>query len=118
MDILKLEHQVISQSYHSLILVNSQTFPILRSDKFTLKTLVIPRGNLVVETRRAGSCFPLPGAPSSDAKHETAKVISVTDLLYDDPNVPYTPLPEHNLDESMLPHHSYKAGLFLLQAAS
>ena len=69
----------------------------------------------MVETRRASSCFPLPGAPSSDAKHETAKVISVTDLLYDDPNVP---LPEHDLDESMLPHHSYKAGLFLPQAAS
>jgi hypothetical protein len=83
--------------------------------KFTLKTLVIPRGNLVVETRRASSCFPLPGAPSSDAKHETAKIIYVTDLLYDDPNVP---LPEHDLDESMLPRCSDKAGLFLLQAAS
>lgn len=59
--------------------------------------------------------FPFTWRSSSDAKHETAKVISVTDLLYDDPNVP---LPEHDLDESMLPHHSYKAGLFLLQAAS
>jgi hypothetical protein len=62
--------------------------------------------------------FPVTWRSSSDAKHETAKVISVTDLLYDDPNVPYTPLPEHDLDESMLPHHSYKAWLFLLQAAS
>ncbi|MGN6630722.1 MAG: hypothetical protein ACTHKP_00580 [Nitrososphaeraceae archaeon] len=62
--------------------------------------------------------FPVIWRSSSDAKHETAKVISVTDLLYDDPNVPYTPLLEHDLDESMLPHHSYKAGLFLLQAAS
>ena len=115
MDILKLEHQVISQSYHSLILVNSQTFPILRSDEIHPQNPSNTKGNLVVETRRAGSCFPLPGAPSSDAKHETAKVISVTDLLYDDPNVP---LPEHDLDESMLPYHSYKAGLFLLQAAS
>jgi hypothetical protein len=59
--------------------------------------------------------FPVTWRSSSDAKHETAKVISVTDLLYDDPNVP---LPEHDLDESMLPHHSYKAWLFLLQAAS
>ena len=59
--------------------------------------------------------FPVTWRSSSDAKHETAKVISVTVLLYDDPNVP---LPEHDLDESMLPHHSYKAGLFLLQAAS
>jgi hypothetical protein len=62
--------------------------------------------------------FPFTWRSSSDAKHETAKVISVTDLLYDDPNVPNTPLLEHDLDESMLPHHSYKAGLFLLQAAS
>jgi len=59
--------------------------------------------------------FPVTWRSSSDAKHETAKVISVTDLLYDAPNVP---LPEHDLDESMLPHHSYKAWLFLLQAAS
>jgi hypothetical protein len=66
----------------------------------------------VVETRRASSCFPLPGAPSSDAEHETAKVISVTDLLYDDPNVPYTPLPEHDLESPCCPIIAIKQGYF------
>ena len=62
---------------------------------------------------RASSCFKLPDVPSVDTVDETAKIISVTDFLYHDPNAPYKPLPEHDLDQS--PHYpiiAIKKGYF------
>ncbi|MGA9845415.1 MAG: hypothetical protein WBQ25_24220 [Nitrososphaeraceae archaeon] len=34
-----------------------------------------------------------------DTEHETVKVSSITDF-YDDPIIPYAPLPDHDLDQS------------------
>ena len=98
---LNLKHLGAPQSYHSLILANSLTFPVPSLTKTTLKFLAIPTGKLCGEAEARPSSFsPIPGLTSSDAEHKTAKVISVTDLLYDDPEAPYVPLPEHNLDQS------------------
>ena len=50
---------------------------------------------------------------SVDMGYETARVISVTEFLYDDPEAPYTPLSEHDLDQSpCYPNIALKQGYF------
>jgi hypothetical protein len=56
-----------------------------------------PGGNI---EGHASTCSPIHDTSSVDTEHETVKVSSITDFFYDDPNVPYTPLPEHDLEQS------------------
>jgi hypothetical protein len=46
------------------------------------------------------SCSLLYGVSSVDTEHKTVKIRSVTDFFYDDPNAPYIPLPQNDLDQS------------------
>jgi hypothetical protein len=80
---------------------SSPTFQSSRSEEnhaqFTDDIQGKPGGNV---EGRSSSCSPLHDVPSSDTEHETAKVSTVTDFFYDDPNMPYTPLADHDLDHS------------------
>ncbi|MGA9842286.1 MAG: hypothetical protein WBP64_16065 [Nitrososphaeraceae archaeon] len=67
---------------------------------------------------RTSTCSPIHDTSSLDTERETVKVSSITDFFYDDPNVPYTPLPEHDLEQSpCFSIISIKQGYFYLQAA-
>lgn len=80
---------------------SSPTSPSSRNDENHAQIPSVTNGKPGGEVEaRASSCSPLPGIPPSDTEHRTAKVISVSDFLYDDPDAPYTPLPEHHLDQS------------------
>ena len=67
--------------------------------KPTLKSLAILTGNLTDIEGRASTCSPLIQT-SSNTESEIVKVSTITDFFYDDPTMPYTPLPEHDLDQS------------------
>ena len=43
---------------------------------------------------------PLHNASLSNTNSQATKVISITDFFYDDPTMPYAPLPAHDLDQS------------------
>jgi hypothetical protein len=49
---------------------------------------------------RAHSCSPLSDVSLSTEGHDEVKVSLITNFFYDDPNKSWTPLPEHNLDQS------------------
>ena len=86
--------------------------------KITLKSLAILTGNLAGTLRGAQvTCSPIHDTSSLDTERETVKVSSITDFFYDNPNVPYTPLPEHDLEQSpCFSIISIKQGYFYLQA--
>jgi hypothetical protein len=63
---------------------------------------------------RASSCSPLIQT-SSNIESEIVKVSSITIFFYDDPTMPYAPLPDHDLDQSpCYPIIAQKQGYFYL----
>ncbi len=65
------------------------------------------------EVGGATSCSAIHDVSSVDMEHEAVKFSSITDFPYDDPNAPYEPLPEHDLDQSPChPIISIKQGYF------
>jgi hypothetical protein len=79
----------------------SPTFPVPRSDENHAQITSDISGELGGEVEvRASSCSPLHDGSSVDTEHERINLSSITDFFYDDPSMPYTPLPEHDLDQS------------------
>ena len=66
----------------------------------------------------ASSCSPLIQT-LSNTESEIVKVSTITDFFYDDPTMPYTPLPDHDLDQSpCYPIIVTEARILFLQIAS
>jgi hypothetical protein len=90
------------------------TFPAPRLDENHGQVASDTNGKLDGEGKwRAHSCSTLHNASLSSTNSEVTKVISVTDFFYDDPTMPYTPLPEYDLDQSTCyPIIAQKQGYF------
>jgi hypothetical protein len=66
----------------------------------TLKSLAISTGNIGDVKGRASSCSPLNIVSLSNEGLDKVKASGITNFFHDDPNTPWTPLTEHDLDYS------------------
>ena len=79
---------------------SSPTFPCSRLDENHAQIASDVNGKPGGEVRGdASSCSPLIQT-LSNTESEIVKVSAITDFFYDDPTMPYTPLPDHELDQS------------------
>jgi hypothetical protein len=80
---------------------SSPTFPSSRSDENHAQIASDVNGKPDGEVKwRAHSCFPLGDVSLSNEGLDEVKVSSITNFFYDDPNKPWEPVPEHDLDQS------------------
>jgi hypothetical protein len=70
----------------------------------TLKSLAISTGNIGDVKGHASSCSPLNIVSLSNEGLDKVKVSSITNFFHDDQNMPWMPLPEHDLDQSPCYH--------------
>jgi len=79
----------------------SPTFPVSRSGENQAQIASDvngkPGGNI---EGHASSCSPLIQTSNTESEIVKVSVSTITDFFYDDPTVPYAPLPEHDLDQS------------------
>jgi hypothetical protein len=80
---------------------SSPTFPVPRSGETHAQIASDTDGKPGGEVgAHASSCSPLHDDSSLDIERKTVKVSPITEFFYDDPTMPYAPLPDHDLDQS------------------